>query len=78
MEGGAAPFLLFIIVAVIAVAAFGFWVLGGALGLRRSSDAKKDASRDPSRPVDTRPTTPAHENTQVVGAEQHREPADRR
>jgi hypothetical protein len=77
MEGGVAIFLLFVLVGVIALVVIGFWVLGGALGLRRRSDAKQESSGDRGRPVHKRPTTPAHENTRFVGSEQDRERVDR-
>jgi hypothetical protein len=66
MEGGVAILLLLILAAVIAAFAFGLFGTGGALSLRRRSEAKEES---PGRPVHARPTTPYHENTTFVGAE---------
>ena len=66
MEGGIAILLLLVLAAVIAAYAFGLFGTGGVLSLRRRSEAKEEA---PDRPVHARPTTPYHENTTFVGAE---------
>ena len=66
MEGGVAILLLLVLAAVIAAFAFGLFGTGGALSLRRRSEAKEES---PDRPVHARPTTPYHENTTFVGAE---------
>ena len=66
MEGGVAILLLLILAAVIAAFAFGLFGTGGALSLRRRSEAKEES---PARPVHARPTTPYHESTTFVGAE---------
>jgi hypothetical protein len=64
MEGGVAILLLLIIAAVIAALVLVFSGAGGALSLRRRSDADNERS---GRPEHTRPTTPMHEHTHLVG-----------
>jgi hypothetical protein len=80
MEGGIAIALLLLIVVVGAALVLGFTSLGGALSLRRRGDAKREAEERESRPVHTRPTTPYHEKTRFVGAEDapDREPTEQR
>jgi hypothetical protein len=67
MEGGVAILLLLVLVAIGGVCAVLFTSLGGALGLRRRKESKDAA--DDGQPVHTRPTTPYHEHTRFVGAE---------
>jgi hypothetical protein len=67
VEGGVAILLLLVLLAVGAAFALGLFSTGGALSLRRRSEAKGDASGD--RTTHTRPTTPYHENTTFVGVD---------
>jgi len=64
MEGGVAILLLLILGAIIAALVLVFTGGGGVLSLRRRSDAKQEPA---GRPEHTRPTTPMHEHTHLVG-----------
>jgi len=78
MEGGIAIALLLLIVVVAVAFALGFSSLGGALSLRRRGDSKREAEDRERRPAHTRPTTPYHEKTRFVGAEDATERAEKR
>jgi hypothetical protein len=78
MEGGIAIALLLLIVVVGAALLLGFTSLGGALSLRRRGDSKREAEDRQRRPVHTRPTTPYHEKTRFVGAENAPERTEQR
>ena len=66
MEGGIAILLLLVLAAVAAAWALGLFGAGGAISLRRRTESKRESSE---RPAHTHPTTPYHENTTFVGAE---------
>lgn len=72
MEGGIAILLLVIVLAVVAVLAFGLLGTGGVLSSRRRGPGGTESyrpRRDEERPRHTRPTTPAQEGTDFAGTD---------
>lgn len=67
MEGGVAILLLLILAVLVGGFLVFFTSLGGALGLRRRSEAGEETGGE--RPEHTRPTTPYHEHTTIAGTE---------
>jgi hypothetical protein len=64
MEGGVAILLLLLLALVVVALVLLFGGGGGVLSLGRRSEAKHEPE---GRPEHTRPTTPMHEHTHLVG-----------